>query len=79
MYVFCTVLLVSNIRSEMFCKKKNYWIYYNFQVDIIKTVTIPVMKRFMVDDEGFDLKVLLINNSHFFFVNEMIARGKKHV
>ena len=24
------------------------------------------MKRFMVNDEGFDLKVLLINDSHFF-------------
>ena len=34
------------------------------------------MKRFMVDDEGFDLKVLLINISYFFFVNEMIARGR---
>lgn len=31
---------------------------YDPMVDIIKTVTIPVMKRFMVDDEGFDLKIL---------------------
>ena len=34
------------------------------------------MKRFMVDDEGFDLKVLLINISYFLFVNEVIARGR---
>lgn len=27
------------------------------QVDVIKTVTIPLMKRFVVDDEGFDIKV----------------------
>ena len=28
-----------------------------FQVDIIKTVTIPLVKTFVVDDEGLDLKV----------------------
>ena len=29
-----------------------------FQVDIIKTVALPLMKKFVVDDEGLDLKVL---------------------
>ena len=28
-------------------------------MDIIKTVTLPLMKRFVVDDEGLDLKVNL--------------------
>ncbi len=27
------------------------------KVDVIKTVTIPLMKRFLLDDEGLDLKV----------------------
>ena len=28
-------------------------------MDVIKTVTLPLMKRFVVDDEGLDLKVNL--------------------
>jgi hypothetical protein len=33
-----------------------------FQVDVIKMVTIPLMKRFVVDDEGFDIKVSIIGS-----------------
>lgn len=30
---------------------------HHFKVDVIKTVTIPLMKKFLLDDEELDLKV----------------------
>ena len=40
----------------LFCKYFNTILLF-FKVDVIKTVTIPLMKRFLLDDEGLDLKV----------------------
>nr|XP_058960547.1 RNA 3'-terminal phosphate cyclase-like protein [Pocillopora verrucosa] len=38
-------------------------------VDIIKTVTLPLVKKFVVDDEGLDLKVSLaiINECNYYY------------
>ena len=40
-----------------------------YQVDTIKTVTLPLVKKFVVDDEGLDLKVSLaiINEFHYYY------------
>ena len=49
-----------------FLEFNNCWMML-FQVDIIKTVTLPLVKKLGVDDEGLDLKVLLANINEFYY------------
>ena len=68
-WVHANLKVHNQIISEKICFSQIFddWRMLLFQVDIIKTVTLPLIKKFVVDDEGLDLKVSLASINEFYY------------